>query len=142
MNIFNIVKLSEYFYRAANQPFKSYYDIEDETVEDVLNNWRFENKQLYDTSDYHKIYKVEDIYKYREYTWTKYNGRNSEEEWDKLYKSMDENGWDVNNPAIIQVGKNGKAKVAEGNHRLAIAKQLNIPVPVRFIFYSNVELNS
>ena len=42
----------------------------------------------------------------------------------------------------MQVGKNGVAKIGEGNHRLAVAKELGIEkVPVYFLFYNNVEVD-
>jgi ParB-like chromosome segregation protein Spo0J len=63
----------------------------------------------------------------------------SPEKWDNLKKSIEEEG--VKETLIFQVGKNGVAKVAEGNHRLAIAKELGIDkVPVKFLFFDTVEL--
>ena len=46
-------------------------------------------------------------------------------------------GYNPNYPIMLVVGRNGIVKIGEGNHRLAIAKQLGIKtVPVEFVFYN------
>jgi hypothetical protein len=53
---------------------------------------------------------------------------------DKLKK-----GWLERDPAIVYIGKNA-IKVGEGNHRLAVAKQIGLKeVPVRFMWRNEVQ---
>jgi hypothetical protein len=114
-----------------------YYDLsKGQTIEDVIARWQSGDK-LYD-EDFHALFDPEDVWPYREYTWSRDSARNSPEEWDDLYASMKELGWRKNNPAIVLVGKNGRALVGEGNHRLAMAMMLGIKVPVRFQFRQEV----
>lgn len=118
--------------------FTTYYDIErSHTIKDVLRMW-VQNKKGYDKI-VHNFYQPEDVWPYREYTWSRVRSRRSPDDWDELFKSMQAVGWDKNNPAIVTVGKNGTAKVSEGNHRLAIAMQLGVVVPVRFEFWQTVD---
>lgn len=78
------------------------------------------------------------LWKYREYTWTREKSRHSAsgnpERWDELKRSMAKNGWSKDDPAIFMIGReDGRAKLGEGNHRLAIARELGIKqIPVRF----------
>jgi len=87
-----------------------------------------------------------DLWPHREYTWTRTTARsgfatvNGQRQdlsgpvkWDVVLTSM-EKGWNPDEPLIFYVGTTG-AKVAEGNHRLAIARTLKIKrVPVQFEF--------
>lgn len=118
--------------------FTTYYTVErSHTIKDVLHMW-MQNKKAYDKI-VHNFYKPEDVWPYREYSWSRTRSRRSETEWDDLSLSIQNDGWDKNNPAIVTVGKNGVAKVSEGNHRLAIAMQFGITVPVRFEFWQTVD---
>lgn len=45
-----------------------------------------------------------------------------------LFQSMKDNGWMPSSPAQVVKSGNGRLKVVRGHHRLAIAKQLGIPV--------------
>jgi hypothetical protein len=48
----------------------------------------------------------------------------------------------IKEPLIVYLGKNGVAKIGEGNHRHEIALELEMPeVPVRFIFWEKVYLS-
>ena len=84
---------------------------------------------------------IEDIWPHREYEWTRSQNRYQQlgldqEEWDKLKISMMENGWNPDYPLHFQIGQEGGMKVGEGNHRLAIAKELGMKeIPVWFHFY-------
>lgn len=110
-----------------------YYSLKkDQTIESVVSRWQ-QGDKLYD-EDVHGLYDPEDLWPYREHTWTREAARNSPEEWDDLYDSMKGHGWLPKHPAIILVGKNGRAQVGEGNHRLAIAMMLGVKVPIRFEF--------
>ena len=90
--------------------------------------------------DYHAFYSVKELEPYREYDWGPAKHRGSQAEWDKLMNSI-KKGFDPEQPLVVQVGKNGVAKIGEGNHRLAVAKELGIlQLPVYFMFDHNVEV--
>lgn len=124
-----------------------YYDIEPGmTIPDIIDRWAGpERGKAYDRS-MPVWYEPEALWPYREYTWTRERARRplfgpdvtGPEKWDTLVESLREHGWDERNPAIVDVGRNGVAKVGEGNHRLAIARKLGILVPVRFVFSQKV----
>lgn len=83
---------------------------------------------------------IDDLVRVREYAWTREHARNSPAEWDALVESMRVHGWDPKRPAHLMVGKDGRAKLGEGNHRLAIARRLGIrEVPVWVHFYTSVD---
>lgn len=91
---------------------------------------------------------IRDLWPYREYTWTREHSRpdtfhvdgksvwmSGEQKWDALVESMKKRGWDPKYPLYFYIGKDGGAKVGEGNHRLAVARQLGISkAPVVFYF--------
>lgn len=130
-------------------PEKWYYDYEPGmTLETILDRWsvqrpgkdRYGNplprQKLYDSS-MPVMFPIEEIWPYREYTRTRYAGFNTPEEWDALVESMAAEGWDPEQPLHFIVYRNPERapKVGEGNHRLAIARQLGIrSVPVWFHF--------
>lgn len=130
-----------------------YYDLDNKiSIKEVLKRWIDSNEKVTDNS-MPKMYKVSEVWPYREYTWTKDKARpgfarigNKRAEvsgsikWDLLLADMKQNGWRKDEqPCIIQLGKNGKLKVGEGNHRLAIAKELGIrEIPCRFEFHQKV----
>lgn len=76
---------------------------------------------------------IEQIEEYKEHD------RSTEKKWgesdktlDKLVKDIEENG--IKTPITLQVDRNGKALIVEGNTRLAAAKRLGIKnIPVRVI---------
>lgn len=78
---------------------------------------------------------VSELWRHREYTWTRDDSRMTPEEWDLLKASL-KKGWDAKHWIYIQVGQKGGVKVGEGNHRLAIAREIGIrKLPVRIDFY-------
>jgi hypothetical protein len=122
------------------------------SIAEVAKRWAKESDKAYDAPKPHVFwYPIDEVLKYREYDWSRTRARRDPEEWDALKEDMRESGWTAPSssrekypgtidPAHIQVGKNGKVKVGEGNHRLAIAKELGIKlVPVQFHFRSEVE---
>lgn len=110
-----------------------YYDAYDGMpIELVLHRWREDRSKAYDRS-LPVFYDANDLWKYREYDWTRESARRDPEEWDELHASIKRHGWDEKDPLILQVGP-GRAMVGEGNHRLAIAREMDIPVPVTFWF--------
>ena len=127
-----------------------YYDLTPNTsVDDVAKMWRDAGKKVYDRS-MPKMYATADLMPYREYDWTRTTSRSGtlrvkgEEvyvtgpaRWDFIVEELRADGWKEDDPLVIVVGKEGGVKVSEGNHRLAVAKILNIDkVPVRFEFDS------
>jgi hypothetical protein len=59
------------------------------------------------------------------------------DKWDAPLIDMKQNGWDINQPIYLQIGKDGSVKVGEGNHRLAIAHRIHLSkIPVQFSFQS------
>ena len=133
--------LFENLRRSLNEN-KYYYTIDPNDpppIEQILNAWVKDHKKIYDPDgEYHAIYPLQDLLPYREYDWSKTNHRGSQKEWDLLKKSLAK-GYDNNNPILLQIGANGKVKVGEGNHRIALAQELGIKdIPVFFTFVKNV----
>jgi len=130
---------------------EEYYELNPDappSIDEVMKDWQAGNK-AYDPDstfssqerDYHAFYSVEELMPYREYDWGPAKHRGSQAEWDKLMNSI-KKGFDPKQPLLVQVGKNGVAKIGEGNHRLAVANELGIEkVPVYFEFYHNVEVD-
>lgn len=132
---------------------QGYYEIDPQnppSIREVLRRWASENQKAYEDEKqpdgryYHARYFMTEIEPFLEYQWTREKARNSPEEWDELKASLSTEG--LKSPLIIQVGKNFKAKVSEGNHRFAILKELTqekglysrVRVPVRFSFVGEV----
>jgi len=111
-----------------------YYD-DFVSIEDTARRWEENGEKLYDTA-MPVMLTVADLWRYREYTWSREDSRDGPEYWDELAKQMRQ-GWKRSDPAHVQVGRQGGIKVSEGNHRLAIAKDLRIrKIPVWIHFYS------
>lgn len=123
------------------------------SVEQVTELWVHEHDQAYD-AHIHGWYSVRDLWHFREYTWTRSTARAGvalvdgeyvdmpgPEKWDAIKADMQENGWRKDQqPVILEIGKNGRVKVGEGNHRLAIAREIGMrKVPVRFWFKQRVD---
>jgi GNAT superfamily N-acetyltransferase len=136
---------------SANPGFKTYYIWNNQSIPEIIDRWANNNEQLYDPlhaeSGYrwvHGFYPIEEVLPYREYIWTKEDARRTPEQWEELKDSL-RGGWDTEEPISIMIGKNGRAKVGEGNHRLAVAQELieegytNLAnIPVFFGFWSSV----
>ena len=106
---------------------------------------------------------TDELWKHREYTWTREGAREGSapesenidifrespdrsypgpEKWDRLKAHMEKNGWDKREPLIVYFGKNDVAKVGEGNHRLAIAREMGMKaIPVKLVYWQDVRLN-
>jgi hypothetical protein len=135
-----------YFEIDANNPF---------SIEDVRDAWVNCGLRAYEYDAYHAIYSPEELWPYREYEWSRDSagdedsidkwqhipdegGNTGTDKWDAMVEKMRGSGWKTSNPAHVELGKNGIIKVGEGNHRLAIALELGIPVPVMFHFKERV----
>lgn len=133
---------------------KKYYDSRKErlSIEEVAERWALNSDQAYDAlvNAYHD---PRELWPFREYTWTRDTARGGwalvdgkdvqlpgHQKWDAIKADMKKNGWRKDQqPLILVFGKNGYVKVGEGNHRLAIARELKMrKVPVRYIFYKEV----
>ncbi len=106
---------------------------------------------------FHGMYSPQELWEYREYSWSrssagdggtdKWNfvpdtmGRVGNEKWDAMKAKLQKEGWNEKDPAHFEMGENGVMKVGEGNHRLAIAMEIGIDVPVFFHFKDEVHLS-
>jgi hypothetical protein len=139
----------------AYDPESQYYDLEPRTpVKEVIRRWVEKGQKAYDDS-MPQSYSVAELWPYREFTWTRDNARGGFAKvggksvdlpgplkWDALAADLKKRGWDSSDPLHLTVGKNGKAKVNEGNHRLALAREVGLSkVPVVFHFGTRVEIS-
>ena len=129
-----------------------YYDARGMTLEQVFEKWVKDQNKAYDGLF---MQPTLDVWKYREYTWYRNTSRSGHArvngrlvvlwgplKWDATKEDMKVNGWDRENPGHMSFGKNGVMKLGEGNHRLAIAKEIGIKeVPLQYHFYSKVDKN-
>jgi hypothetical protein len=70
-----------------------------------------------------------DLVPYRQYAWSREVNRNGVEEWNVLRDDVALNGF--RKPAFLEYNhKTGEGYLGEGNHRLGVALELGIPVPV------------
>ena len=128
-----------------------YYDLSEVPhidLEGIIARWQQNGEKLYDY-DMPVMIPVRDLWKHREYTWTREDSRSGHltiggkvidltgpQKWDALTEELREHGWKKDSPLYFTIGRKGGAKVGEGNHRLAIARGLGIQqIPVSFGFY-------
>ena len=129
--------LMENFKKYLNE---GYYEIDPKApmpIEEIIDRWMRGNKAIdYKVElGYHGMYSTKDLNDYREYPDEGLRNSQESEEYEELRDEIKEEG--VREPLIVIVSKSdGKAKIGEGNHRHAIAKELGIEyLPVRFVFY-------
>lgn len=139
---------------AAYDPKSRYYTLGRGTpIDEVIRRWADNEppQKAYDDS-MPQPYTPAQVWPFREFTWTREKARpgyarvggkqvwlDGPLKWDALVADMKANGWDPKEPLHMKVGKNGKALVGEGNHRLAIAMATGLrQVPVAFHFEQNV----
>lgn len=120
-------------------------------LDEVERRWAEQWDKIYDNSMPIMV-PVRDLWKHREYTWTREKSRSGNAKvdgktvylsgplkWDAIKADMELRGWDKDEPIHFMVGRNGGMKVGEGNHRLAIAREIGMSkVPVWFHFDQRV----
>lgn len=147
-------RLAQRIVRRFVRAWGKHYDLKaGTTIETVIKGW-VENDDKATDSSMPGWYSPDDVWPYREYTWTRENSRSGFArvegktvdlpgplKWDALAIDLKEQGWDPKEPLHLAIGKNGVAKVGEGNHRLALAREVGLSrVPVFFHFGQRVEL--
>ena len=114
---------------------ESYYSIAGEkhlSIKEVAANWA-RGEKPYDEDPHDALYSLDELLEYRDFEWAEDGEQKSPEEWNKLLQDVRETG--IIEPVVVHVGKNGQAAIAEGNHQLAVAQQVNIrDIPVKFVF--------
>lgn len=123
--------------------FKIYYEIDRDdppSIEQILNCWVKNVAVIYDRNVNEfkpALYQTGDLTPYREYPRKYLRNPPETQYYQDLKKYIEENGFPE--PIIVYLGRNGVAKIGEGNHRHEIALELGIEkTPVRFIFWKNV----
>lgn len=125
---------------------KEYYTIKNPnnppSIKQVINTWQEKDYGKARDAQVQAYYSVDELWPYREYTWTREKARGGPENWDRIKKSLEAKGWDDNDPLILNIGRNGVAKVGEGNHRLAISKEIGLnKIPVQFFYKDSVHVD-
>jgi hypothetical protein len=70
-----------------------------------------------------------DFLRYREYAWSREHNRDGKRAWDALRDDVAQNGF--REPAFLEYNhETGQGYLSEGNHRLGVAVELDIPLPV------------
>jgi hypothetical protein len=130
-------QLMESFKKYLNE---GYYEIDPKApmpIEEIIDRWIRGNKAIdYKVElGYHGMYSTKDLNDYREYPDERLRNPQNSEAYEELRDKIEKDG--VIEPIIVMVSKSdGKAKIGEGNHRHAIAKELGIEyLPVRFLFW-------
>jgi len=136
----------------AYDPESWYYEWEPGVdLDAIISRWQHNDprQKMYDSS-MPLMLSVKELWPLREYTWSRDNSRGGfakvkgksvhlpgELKWDAIKEDMRARGWDPKDPLLLEIGSEGGVKVGEGNHRLAIARELGMrKVPVRFLFKS------
>ena len=105
--------------------------------EEVLDCWAKNDAKLYDHSMPVMI-STRNLSKYREYPAHKLRNKTDSQKYKALKNEILKDG--IREPLYVIVGKDGSAKIGEGNHRHNIALELRIPkVPVMFAFWDSAK---
>jgi hypothetical protein len=121
-----------------NNGWTQYYHIQPEqniTVKEIVDCWVTNKAKIYDHSMPVMI-STKDLSKYREYPTHKLRNNISSQKYKSLKKEIIKNG--IKEPLYLIVGRDGFAKIGEGNHRHNIALELQTPkIPVWFAFWDS-----
>jgi len=117
--------------------FYDHYDFDHHNplpLEEVARRWAVEEARPDRWGSFIALYPLEDVWQYREYDRSPGGDSNlTAKQWEELEESMKLLGWNAKEPVVMVFGKDGVAKVGEGNHRLWLAKKLGYKkVPVTF----------
>jgi len=113
-----------------------YYHLEPGTpIKEVIHRWVDLGQKAYDDS-MPQLYSPAELWPYRAHhrDWMRPEQKKA------LVEEFKEHGWDPENPLHLEIGRrHGYARIAEGNHRLAIAYAIRgVKVPVVFHFHQTV----
>ena len=121
--------------------FGGYYEVEPNdvpTVQEVLDCWVQNNTKMYERS-MPVMYDPADLSQYREFERGRLRNSVEGKVYQELKQSIADEG--IKETLHIELGKNGVAKIGEGNHRHEIAMEVGLKsVPVTFHFWQSVEL--
>lgn len=119
-------------------------------LDSIIDAWQSEKKKI----AHEGIFNIEELLPYKEYEHTRNTSRSGfaktqgpdlsgTAKWDALRLDLEQNGWDSSDPLWLAIGRNGITKVAEGNHRLAIAEKIGIKqIPVKIEFRDSVYMTT
>jgi len=118
----------DYAYTPAE---KDYYTFDpDDHIQLLIDRWQQAGQQP-DRRSPPLMVPVSELWLHREYERNPEHSRGGPAHWHKLKQKLAGEGWNPDDPLDLRVGRERGVKVGEGNHRLAIAKELGIEkVPV------------
>lgn len=113
------------------------------SVKKVADRYFKTGDKLYDVDwvrgEYHVLANVKELEKLKEHNWSRKHSRIGEEKYEELYQDIKENG--IKLPVQVFFWQHERrASLGEGNHRLAIAKELGIKkIPTVFVFWKGTK---
>jgi len=108
-----------------------YYTVDpDDHIQLLIDRWQQAGQQP-DRRTPPLMVPISELWLHREYERNSELSRGGPKHWHQLKQKMAAEGWDPEDPLELRVGRERGVKVGEGNHRLAISKELGIDkVPV------------
>ena len=117
-----------------------YYEVspqENITIQEILDCWVNNNGKIYDHSMPIMI-STQDLADYREYQTSELRNSTQSQKYIALKDDIQQRG--IQEHLVVIVGKDGLAKIGEGNHRHDIAVELQIPqLPVWIEFWQSAK---
>lgn len=129
---------NDFIEEASNFP-KYYRTSKNASVKKIADRYFKTGDKLYDVrwtdGEYHILANVKELEKIKEHDWSRKHSRIGPERYEELYQDIKQNG--IKLPVQVMLYQyEGRAKLGEGNHRLAIAKELGIKkIPTVFVFW-------
>lgn len=143
---------------------EEYYSVEQNNfpnLNEIIIKWVEQNKKIKDPPVNPDFYNTKsfsippkELWPFREFTWSRSTARGGKirmidgkriwfpgkVKWDLMEDLLDDSeNWE--SPIVLAIGKNRTTKIIDGNHRLAVAKEIEMEsVPVHFEFYEKVPL--